>query len=355
MGCRFSKTPVVGSSSNIDVRARHEETYRLLAELRSIDIASWPPPAHSSLVGTPELKEATSKNPALLSFINDHIDHTINTLRSLNGVKGHLDKAQVILSTIRRALECFEKDNAKGNDKKKKKKSAKKYSKVIDKLIKESRAVGNPFVGLNTDKLRSACERLRALLAALHRGDQVLEKRRTSVKKCKKAWHIIYMAGTVAVLACSVILAAVAAPAAAIAGITASATAMNAVEPWINSLWDGREGSLQDRKDIIAAMQRKSGLLVRELETVCSIIENLKIDMDVVLKVVDSAISGEEDGEKIGIENIMAKTGELGLRIDSLNEKLDLLGGGIRKETAELLEIILKTPRFQSNCVFCTT
>ncbi|KAG1371251.1 UPF0496 protein [Cocos nucifera] len=277
------------------------------------------------------LKEAISKNPGLLSFLNDHINCAIiTTLRTVTGVKGHLDKAQVISSTIRGALECFEKE----------KKNKKKKKSTLDNL-KTSRAVGNPFVGLNTEELRSACERLLSLQALLRQRNDDLERRLGSAKKWRKVWNMIYKAGGVVVLACSVMLSAVASAVAG-AGATAFATAMTSVGTCINSFWDEWEGWLQGEKDVVAAMQRKGRLAVGELENITSIVEKLKIDIDVVLKGVDFAISREEMEVKVGMENIMAKKGEVEKGLDSLKEKLESFGGKIGIATTELLEIIMK-------------
>lgn len=362
MGCRFSKSPVVVSSIDVDVKARREETYQLLAELRSLLIASWPPPdlileesghhrISHAIAG--KLREAISKNPGLLSLLNDHLNYSIiKPLVSLAGVKGYLDKARIILSAVHVALEFFEEENAQRNDKKKKnnnnkkkkKKCTKKYSKAVDRLM-ELRALRNPFEGRNINELRSACEQQQSLLALLRQRNHELEKRLKSVKKWRKAWNVIYMAGVVAVLACSVMLAAMASPAAAVAGATASATAMKCVEPCIDSLWEKWERSLQGDKDIIAAMQRKGGIAMRQLENIRLIVEKLKIDTDVMLKTVDFAIS-KEDGEEIeveiGIEKITAKKEEFEKIIDGLKESLDSSDGEIRKATTEFLEIIMK-------------
>ncbi|KAG1371248.1 UPF0496 protein [Cocos nucifera] len=298
-----------------------------------------------SLVGTSELKDSISKKPALLSFINDHLDYAnIKTLRSLTGVKRYLDKTQVILSTIRRALECFDEENTERTDdkKKKKKKSTNKYSETVDKL-KELREMGDPFAELKAGELREACARLRSLLAALRRRDQELENRQRSVKKWRKACDVACTAGIVAVLACSVILAAVAAPAAAIAGTTAFATATKAVEPWIESLWDGWEGPLREEKDLIGAMRKMGWLVLQELENARLTVDKLKIDINAILVGVGFAISEEEIEVKIGIfEHIMPKKGNVEKGIDGLKEKLDSCNEKIRKAATEFLKMIMK-------------
>ncbi|XP_026660507.1 UPF0496 protein 1-like [Phoenix dactylifera] len=356
MGCQSSKPDQAIVVSSIDaIRAvRLDDTYPLVEELRSLGVASGLHPVSQAVSGAPELKEAISKNPGLQSFVNDHLNVVITTLRSLARVRGLLDKSRGISSSVGAALEGFEKENAeRRNDKKeKKKKNKKKKTKITNKCsevvekLKGSRALGDPFAGLNTDELRPACEWQRSLLDALRRRHRELEKRLRSVKKWRKAWNVIYTAGFVAVLACSVVLAAVASPAAAVTGATACATAMKAVEPWINSVCDEREGSLQGEKDVIATMRRKGGFAVHDLENVRSIVEKLKIDIDAMLDRVDFAISKAEDGEemavKIGNEDIMAKKGDVDKGVDTLKEKLDSSEREIMRAAAEFLETIMK-------------
>uniref|UniRef100_A0A6I9S7K3 UPF0496 protein At5g66675-like n=1 Tax=Elaeis guineensis var. tenera TaxID=51953 RepID=A0A6I9S7K3_ELAGV len=182
-------------------------------------------------------------------------------------------------------------------------------------------------------------------LAKLRQRDHELKKRLRSLKKRRKVWDVAYMAGIVAVLACSVILALAVSPAtAAIAAATASATAMKVVEPLFSSVWNRWEGSLQEEKDVVAAMRKMRELAVHELENVRLTFEKLKIDIDAMLDRVDFVIGGEEEemAVRIGIlsGHIMAREVEKG--IDGLKDNFDSCSDKIRKAATEFLKMIMK-------------
>ncbi|XP_072984407.1 UPF0496 protein At5g66675-like [Typha latifolia] len=337
MGCSCSK----GEDATAPFAARTELT-TLCKELES-RLASEASPNSTSLAAIlqPEITQVVLKNPKTSSLVIDFFNHNMfATLGFLGELKQCLKKGRRYQETLRHVLRGFDMENrTKKSNKKKYKK--KKYSATVANL-KATKHGGNLFDGMDVEKLQEVYDRQQLLLRDLLKRKREIKKKLSSSKKWRKFFNVAYMIAFIAILTGSVALAAVAAPSAATTAATVAATAMKAVEPWFITSWDEQNGELENEKEVVKVMRQGSTAAVHELESIRSLVQKLRNDVNSMRKSVEFAIGGGEEDEavalELGVAEIRRKMEEVQKGMDELQEKMEWCEGQFRKAAGEFLK-----------------
>ncbi|XP_072959078.1 UPF0496 protein At5g66675-like [Typha angustifolia] len=339
MGCSCSK----GEDATAPFAARTELT-ALCKELES-RLASEASPNSTGLAAIlqPEITEVVLKNSKTSSLVIDFFNHNMfATLGYLGELKQCLEKGRRYQETLRHVIRCFDRENkTKKSNNKKYKKKKKKYSATVAKL-KASENGGNLFDGMDVEKLQEVYDRQQLLLRDLLKRKREIKKKLSSSKKWRKVFNVAYMIAFIAVLTGSVALAAVAAPTAATTAATVAATAMKAVEPWFITSWDEQNGELENEKEVVKTMRQGSTAAVHELESIRSLVQKLRNDVNSMRKSVEFAIGGGEEDEavavELGVAEIRRKMEDVQKGMDELQEKMEWCEGQFRKAAGEFLK-----------------
>ncbi|THU44563.1 hypothetical protein C4D60_Mb02t08690 [Musa balbisiana] len=297
-----------------------------------------------------ELKKVIQRNPELAAFAKEYPESILPAIKSgLDDLDRCLGKALLVFSIIHTAIDHYEEEEEKrkhqqhGRNKKKKKADRKEkhaYSKTVAKLQELERA-GHPFAGLNVKEPQHALSKLRETMDRLRDRKKEIKAALRSTKRWRKFWDVVLTATFIGMLVCSVALAAtVVAPVAITAG-TASATAIKAVEPWVNSLWDGRETALRDEKEVVKMMLDEE-LEVHELDSIRSLVVKLWTDVETLVKKVEFVLQQEdEEAMEVGMTELKKKMEATDVKgcIKFLKDKVDACKKEIQPSKSKFLKI----------------
>ncbi|XP_072984406.1 UPF0496 protein At4g34320-like [Typha latifolia] len=285
---------------------------------------------HSTVETPPEIREELLKNPKTTTLTVDYIKKTMfASLDFLAKVKQSLDKGRRSQESLRDILPCFDMENC---------------AETLAKLM-EWKTAGNLFDEIDTEELHEVYNQQKLLVNRLLSRKNEIKTKLGSSKKWRKLWKATYTIAFMAVLTCSVLLGALTLPPAAITAATVSATAMKAIEPFFDSLWDEREGDLESEKKVIKAMRQSCSLAVRDMESIRPLVEKLKIDVGAVMKSVEFMVREEAAAAaavavQLGVVETRRKMEDVNKGMDDLQEKMDTFKDQARRAAAEFLKDI---------------
>lgn len=296
-----------------------------------------------------ELKKVIQRNPELAAFAKEYPESILPAIKSgLDDLDRCLGKVLSGVSIIHAAIDHYEEEEKRKHQQhrrnKKKKKADRKekhaYSKTVAKL-QELQCAGHPFAGLNVKEPQHALSKLRETMDRLRDRKKEIKAALRSTKRWRKFCEVVFTATFIGLLVCSVVLAAtVAAPVAITAG-TAGATAIKAVEPWFNSLWDGRETALRDEKEVVKMMLDEE-LSVHELDSIRSLVVKLWTDVETLMKKVEFVLQQEdEEAMEVGMTELKKKMEATDVKgcIMFLKEKVDACKKEIQPSKSKFLKI----------------
>ncbi|CAL9752864.1 unnamed protein product [Musa acuminata subsp. burmannicoides] len=297
-----------------------------------------------------DLKPVISRSSKLSRIVADLLKCVFPGIRKgLADLDTCLHHALLGLRILEAALVCFEEEDCKKktsdyrrNKKRKKPRNGKNaYGLTLGNLSEFKLQAGAPFIHLDVEELQSALEKLEGMMDALRGRKKEIEERLRSTNWWRKAWNLVFTAVFIGVLVCSIVLAASVVAPVAITAAIASATAMKAVEPWINSVWDERKKALEDEEEVVK-MMRDGGFSLLELESIRSIVHKLRNDYDALNWDVEFMLRQEsEEATMVGMTDIRKKieNGEVTSGVERLKSHVDACATAIER-AEEFLEII---------------
>ncbi|XP_072959080.1 UPF0496 protein At4g34320-like [Typha angustifolia] len=314
MGCCLSRG---NDQTAADLADLCEELERRLASEGS---------PHSTVETPPEIRKVVLKNPKTTTLTVAYIKKTMfSSLDFLAKLNQSLDKGRRSQESLRDLLRYFDMENS---------------AETLAKL-KASENGGNLFDEIDTEELHEVYNQQKLLVNKLLSRKDEIKTKQSSSKKWRKIWKATYTIAFMAVLTCSVLLAALTLPPAAITAATASATAMKAIEPLFDSLWDEREGDLQSEKKVIKTMRQSCSLAVRDMESIRPLVAKLKIDIGAVMMSVEFMVREEAAvAVQLGMVETRKKMEDVNKGMDELQEKMDTFKDQARRAAAEFLKDI---------------
>ncbi|CAL9201077.1 unnamed protein product [Musa hybrid cultivar] len=297
-----------------------------------------------------ELKKVIQRNPELAAFAKEYPESILPAIKSgLDDLERCLGKVLLGVSIIHAAIDHYEEEEKKNHQQhrrnKKKKKADRKekhaYSKTVAKLQELERA-GHPFAGLNVMEPLRALSKLRETMDWLRDRKKEIKAALRSTKRWRKFCEVVFTATFIGVLVCSVVLAATGAAPVAITAGTAGATAIKALEPLVNSFWDGRETALRDEKEVVKMMLEEE-LSVHELDSIRSLVVKLWTDVETLVKKVEFVLQQEdEEAMEVGMTELKKKMEATDVKgcIKFLKEKVDACKKEIQPSKSKFLKII---------------
>ncbi|URD89034.1 UPF0496 protein [Musa troglodytarum] len=300
-----------------------------------------------------ELKKVIQRNPELAAFAKEYPESILPAIKSgLDNLDRCLGKALYGVSIIQAAIDHYEEEEKSKQQQQQHRRSQKKkkadtkekhaYAKTVAKLQELERA-GHPFADLNVKEPQQALSKLRETMDRLRDRKKEIKAALRSAKRWRKFWDVVFTAAFIGVLVCSVALAATGAAPVAITAGTAGATAIKAVEPWANSLWDGREKALRDEKEVVKMMLDDGlSLSVHELDSIRSLVVKLWNDVETLVQKVEFVLKQEDDEAiEVGMTELKRKMEATDVKgsIKSLKDKVDACKKEIQPSESKFLKI----------------
>ena len=190
-----------------------------------------------------ECKKDIWKNKELFNLVEDYFENSRQTLDFCTALEKCLKRARDLQLIINLAFHKFEgeqREDVNGGE-------SRNYLKTRNEL-KNFKDAGDPFSDEFFKLFQSVYEQQVVMLEKLQIKKSKLDKKMKSVKAWKKVSMIIFAATFTAVLICSVVAAALAAPPVLTALAGAAAVPLGSMGKWINSIWKKYENELKGQR-----------------------------------------------------------------------------------------------------------
>ncbi|KAL4615675.1 hypothetical protein ACB092_07G143800 [Castanea dentata] len=278
-----------------------------------------------------ECKKDIWKNPELFELVEEYFENSLKTLDFCTALEKCLKRARDSQLLILVALQQFEEETELGGNR---------YVRTLQEL-KNFKAAGDPFTLEFFQIFESVYKQQMLMLEKLQLRKNKLDKKLKYIHAWRKLSSIIFVATFTAVLICSVVAVAMAAPTVA-AALAAATSIPGSMGKWIDSLWKNYEDALRKQKDVISSMQVGTYVAIKDLDNIRVLIDRLEIEIEALLQSADFAI--EEDAVKIAIQEIKKKLGAFMKNVEDLGVQADVCSRDIRRARTVVLQRIIKHP-----------
>lgn len=279
-----------------------------------------------------ECKKDIWKSQELFELVEEYFENSLQTLDFCAALEKCLKRARDSQLLILVALQQFEEEAEKGDNR---------YAKTLQEL-KNFKAAGDPFTEEFFQIFHSVYKQQILMLEKLQLRKNKLDKKLKCINTWRKVTSMIFVATFAAVLICSVVAAAVAAPPVASALAAATSIPIGSMGKWIDSLWKNYENALKGQKEVVTSMQAGTYVAIKDLDNIRVLIDKLEIEIESLLKNIDFAI--EEEAVKIAIEEIKKKLGVFMKNVEDLGVQADMCSRDIRRARTVVLQRIIKNP-----------
>ncbi|ONK59865.1 uncharacterized protein A4U43_C08F11750 [Asparagus officinalis] len=284
-----------------------------------------------------EYKKDIWKNAELFNIVEEYFDSSLQTLDFCTSLERCLKRArdsQIILSIALRGFE--EKEGRNGES------SRGKYEKMLEEL-RHFKALGDPFTEEFFNTFQSVYKQQVSLLEKLQKKKRKLDKKLKSTKAWRKISTVIFVSVFALVLICSVVVAAVSAPAFATALLASAAAAMGPMGKWLNSLWNDYVNALKAQRELLNSMQVGTFVTISDLESIRVLVDRLEVQIGSLLEKVEFVL-GEEEAVKFVIEEIKEKLEMFMRGVEDLRKQADRCSRDIRRARTVVLQRIIRHP-----------
>ncbi|XP_058746707.1 UPF0496 protein At4g34320-like [Vicia villosa] len=281
-----------------------------------------------------ECKKDIRKCRELFELVEEYLENSLHTLDFCTALEKCLKRARDSQLLILVAIQRFEENSESGD---------KCYARTILQELKNFKSTGDPFTEEFFENFQSVYRHQILMLEKLQVRKNKLDKKLKFIHSWRKVSSMIFVAAFAAVLICSVVAAAIAAPPVAAALASAAAVPIGSMGKWIDSLLGKYEIGVKGQKEVFGSMQGVTYVAIKDLDNIRGVIDLLEVEIESLLhRNVDFAI--EEEGVKIGIEEIKKKVGEFMKNVEDLGIQADVCSRDIRRARTVVLQRIIKQP-----------
>ncbi|XP_052197560.1 UPF0496 protein 1-like [Diospyros lotus] len=282
-----------------------------------------------------QCKEDIWRNRELSDLVDDYFKNSFLNLELCAALDRSLKRSRDGLLVVKAALQSFEQDGSNQTDQG--------YGKTLGQL-REFEAIGDPFTEEFLLLFQSVYEHQKSMLNKLDERKKKLDKKLESVKTWRMLSNVIFGATFASVLVCSVVVAAIAAPAvvAALVGVAASAP-LGSMGSWINSLWKKHAKELEGQRKINLLMRTYTDFTIKDLESIQVRVDRLKIDIEAILHNAEFALA-EEEGVILAMTEIKKNLNQFMQSIDELTERSHTFSLYVREASLVILKKVIEHP-----------
>lgn len=280
-------------------------------------------------------KEDIWQNPGLRDLVNEYFSTSSQVLVFYSALEKCIKKIRNSHIFIQLAITRFDEEKIE---------SGSGFSKTLREL-ENFKATGDPFTEEFFTLFRSVYGQQVLMLSKLQTKKEKLDRKLKGLRSYRKVSNVLFAAAFAAVLICSVVAAAIAAPQLVGAVLAASSAPLGAVGKWMSSLWKGYEGRVKKELDLVFQMEINSLTAMTELQNIRMLVENLKVDIETMF--FKAGVAVEQDDEvavSLVIDEIKKNLAMFTQAVDVLGEQSDKYSRDIRKARAVILQTIIRNP-----------
>lgn len=282
-----------------------------------------------------DYKKDIWKNKELFQLVEDYFTNSLRMLDFCTAMEKCLRRARDRQLIIRFALQLFEEEND-GNGVNKEDK----YSKTLEEL-QRFKIEEDPFTEEFFQILNKVQDQQRLMLMKLKRQNDKINKKLKSLKAWRRLSGIIFVTAFVAIVICSVVTAAVAAPPIAAALTAAISVPLGSVGKWFDSLWKRYQVALEREGELINSLQVRSIVAIWDLDSIRALVDKLEMQIESLMRNADFALRGD-DAVKFGIEEIKKNMEMFKQSLEDLSEHASKCSDHIMKGRTAILQKIIK-------------
>lgn len=281
-------------------------------------------------------KEDIWKNKELSDLVDDYFENSLQMLDFCTALDSCLQRAGHIESIINVALRVFEEEhyNIPGEG------GVKSYSRTSEEL-RNLKGAGRPFTEEFFKMFTTVYSQQNSMLEKLKAKKKQLDKKLGRTKTWRRVSNVIFGVIFVSVLICSVVAVAVIAPP-VVTALAAAALAMPLVSmgKWLNTIWKKCEKELRGQREIITSMHIGSNLVIKELDSIRVLIDQLQIKIEAFLGNADFAL-GQDGAVVIAVVEIRKKVNDFTKTIQDLSKHADKCTRDTKMARAVILRRII--------------
>lgn len=278
------------------------------------------------------------KNPELSDLVDDYFDNSLLTLDFCTALDACLKRAGHIESIINVALRKFQDEHygvaGEGTERD--------YARTLEEL-NNFRAAGDPFTEEFFKVFNSIYTRQIVMFERLQAKKRKLDKKLRRLKVWRRVSNVIFIAAFASVLICSVVAAAVSAPAVVTALAAAAAVPLGSMGRWLNSIWKKYERDLRGQKEIISSMEIGSYIVLNDLDSIKRVVDRFQIVIGDLLGKAEFAMRGEE-AVVVAVEEIRQQVDSFIKTIQELRERANKCTQETRMARTLILRRIINHP-----------
>lgn len=301
---------------------------------------------HDTLGNIQELKHELLDNPQLISFIEDYLNTSIETLDFFSLLDKRLREAHSTVYLANRAVYLFE-TGAPGW--------------AVLKDLEDLREQGNPFQPFpkTTEvELQRLCELHRSRIQKLLERQQVLNQKHGKVEQWKRILSWIGLVGISLLFISSTVLAIMTGPVAALTVLgLAGCVIPQVLDKGINPLLDKLKSSTEGERDTIVDLKKQASVAIHELDSINALVKELEVYVNSVDGYARFPLEGEHDDEeekvvkmKIAMYDIKTKAERLKTGVEDLKKEVNLRRENLRTAVTTIL-MAVKNNKYE--CVSC--
>ncbi|CAH1439603.1 unnamed protein product [Lactuca virosa] len=277
-----------------------------------------------------ESKEDIWNNEELFSLVKDFFDLSILTLDFCTSLEDCLKNARYSLSFLQIAINQFDGDND--------------YLKTLEQF-KKFEALEGPFSEEFFELFQSVYKQQLSMLKKLQIQKGKVDKKLKSAKTWRKLTNMIFVITFSTVIICSVVAAAVAAPAVLTALAAAAAVPLGSMGKWVNSLWKKYETELKGQREMISSMRMGNLIVIKDLDNIKALVDKLGIEMQGLMQNAQFAIKeDEEEAVAMAVDEMKKTVNDFAKTIDELSDHSDKCCRDVRRARLVIVQKITKHP-----------
>ncbi|KAL7141247.1 hypothetical protein ABFS83_08G040500 [Erythranthe nasuta] len=277
------------------------------------------------------------KNKELSELVDDYFENSLATLDFCTALDACLKRAGHIESIINVSLKKFHEEHNSGGG------GDKDYSRTLDEL-KNFQTTGDPFTHEFFKVFNSVYSKQLSMLEKLQVKKRKLDRKMGKVSAWRKVSNVIFIVAFASVLICSVVAAAVSAPAVVTALAAAAAVPLGSMGKWLNSIWKNCERDLRGQREIISSMQIGSYIVIKDLDNIRVLVDKFRIEIEALLANAEFAGSGDEVAVVVAVEEIKKKVDSFVKTIHDLSKHANKCTQETRMARTLILRKIINHP-----------
>ncbi|PVH32072.1 hypothetical protein PAHAL_9G305500 [Panicum hallii] len=281
------------------------------------------------------------RSPDLFDLVEGYFDGSLHTLDFLAALDASLRRArdsQLLLHLALQRLREGEGDVQEPSAAP----AADRYAHALGEL-RRFKAASDPFTPEFFAAFQAVYREHLAMLGKLRQRKRRLDGRIRSVRAWRRVSGVVFVATFAALLVCSVVAAAIAAPPVATALAAAASLPVGSVGKWVDSLLKQYQDALHGHKEVVSAMQVGTFIAIEDLDAVRVLVDRLEVQVGSMVDCIELAECGEE-AVRLGIEEVKKKLEVFMEGVDDLGEQADRCSRDIRRARTVVLQRIINPP-----------